>query len=81
MNDAFYPRGRGAFMIKSMRIFNRWGQEVFALSNFPANDPGSGWNGTYKGQPAPADAYVYVIEVRCENNSILTSKGSISLIK
>ena len=81
MNDVFYPRGRGSFMIKSMKIYNRWGQEVFALANFPANDPGSGWNGTYKGQPAPADAYVYVIEVRCENNSILTTKGSISLIK
>ena len=27
------------------------------------------------------DVYIYVIEVQCDNNSILTYKGNVSLVK
>ncbi len=32
-NDVFYVRGKGVNFIKSFRIFNRWGQEVFKREN------------------------------------------------
>ncbi|MBK6635730.1 MAG: gliding motility-associated C-terminal domain-containing protein [Chitinophagaceae bacterium] len=35
-------------------IFNRYGEQVFATAN-----PGSCWDGTYKGKPALAGGYVY----------------------
>lgn len=81
MNDQFYPRGRGLTNIKSMRIFNRWGQMIFAHVNFPANSANDGWNGTFGGQDAPPDVYVYIIEVTCENNTTMTIKGNISLLR
>ncbi|RYZ99472.1 MAG: PKD domain-containing protein [Sphingobacteriaceae bacterium] len=37
-NEVFYPRGTGLFSIKSVRIFNRWGELVFEKQNFKAND-------------------------------------------
>ena len=80
-NDIFYPRGRGIFMIRSLRIFNRWGQEVFVADNFAPNDASKGWNGTFKGQTAPADVYVYMIDIICENNAIITTKGNVSLLR
>ncbi len=80
-NDAFYPRGTGLYNIRSMRIFNRWGEPVFGATNFKANDASKGWNGTYKGQPAPNDVYVYFVEVICENNAVLTYSGNIALIR
>ncbi|MEO6315888.1 MAG: PKD domain-containing protein [Chitinophagaceae bacterium] len=79
-NDVFYPRGTGLYNIRSMRIFNRWGEPVFEASNFKANDASKGWTGNFKGQPAPNDVYVYFVEVVCENNSVLLYSGNIALI-
>lgn len=81
MNDRFYPRGTGVFTIKSFKIFNRWGQQIFHNANFNANDSNAGWDGTINGQSVTPDVFVYVMEVVCENNVILTYKGDITLIK
>ncbi len=80
-NDVFYPRGTGLFTIKQARIFNRWGEEVFARYSFKANDKSLGWDGTSKGQKMGSDVYVYMIEIQCDNNSTLVYKGNIALIK
>ncbi len=80
-NDVFYPRGTGLYSIWSMRIFNRWGEPVFESSNFKANDASRGWDGSFRGRPAPNDVYVYFVEVICENNSVLTYSGNIALIR
>lgn len=80
-NDVFYPRGTGLFTIKQARIFNRWGEEVFARYSFKANDASLGWDGTSKGQKLGVDVYVYMIEIQCDNNSTLVYKGNIALVK
>ena len=81
MNDQFYPRGRGLTSIKSLRIFNRWGQPVFERLNFTANSATDGWDGNFGGKPASADVYVYIMEVVCENNTIVSYKGNIALLR
>lgn len=81
VNDYFYPRGTSLYNIQSLTIFNRWGQQVFARMNFPANQQNMGWDGTFGGKPAPADAYVYIAEVICENAQVITISGSVTLIR
>ncbi len=80
-NDVFYPRGKGVFSIKSMRVFNRWGELVFEKTNFDANDPTAGWDGKYKGVLLTPDVYVYMIDVVCESNFIYTVKGDVTLLR
>lgn len=80
-NDVFYPRGEGVISIKSMLIFNRWGEVMYERKNFALNDPTVGWNGTYKGVPLTPDVYVYVIEVQCGNNEVFGLKGNVTLLK
>jgi gliding motility-associated-like protein len=80
-NDIFYPRGSGVFQIKVFRVFNRWGDVVFERSNLSANDISAGWDGTYKGQKLLPDVFVYAMNVVCDNNTILTFKGNIALIR
>ena len=80
-NDVFYPRGTGLFKIKTLRIFNRWGQVVFEKQSFNANDALSGWDGTFKGAKLSADVFVYMIDIICDNNSVLTYKGNVALIQ
>ena len=81
MNDIYYPRGRGINTIRSLRIFNRWGQMVYERKNFNANDASAGWDGTFKGARLSPDVYVYILDLSCENNSIITMKGDITLIR
>ena len=80
-NDVFYPRGTGVFSIKTFRIFNRWGEVVFEKTNFNANDASSGWDGTFKGAKLNPDVFVYTIDIMCENNTMLSYKGNIALIR
>lgn len=80
-NDKFYPRGTGIALIKSFRVFDRWGEVVYERINFSANDASAGWDGTYKGQKLATDVYVYSCEVVCENNETLSFKGDVTLLR
>ncbi|MDQ3278765.1 MAG: PKD domain-containing protein, partial [Bacteroidota bacterium] len=80
-NDQFYPRGSGISRIKSMTIFNRWGEVVFSRENFDVNDATAGWDGSYKGRLLPPDVYIYTCEVVCINNEVLTYKGDVTLLR
>ncbi len=80
-NDVFYPRGTGLFSIKTLRVFNRWGEVVFESTNFNPNDASKGWNGTYKNVKLIPDVYVYMMDIVCDNSTILTFKGNVALIQ
>ncbi|MBC7935118.1 MAG: PKD domain-containing protein [Rhizobacter sp.] len=80
-NEIFYPRGTGLFTIKSARIFNRWGEMVFERNNFKANDAGSGWDGSFRGQKLNPDVFVYVFEIICDNKETIVYKGDVALIR
>ena len=59
INDSF--SGKGIFITKyEMRIFDRWGNEVFYTDDY--NKP---WNGTVRGgkEVAQRDVYVYLVTV------------------
>jgi gliding motility-associated-like protein len=80
-NDYFYPQGTGLFTIKSLRIFNRWGVLIFAKTNLGANIASNGWDGKYNGVDQQPDVYVYIMDVLCENGSVLSYKGNVTLIR
>ncbi|WP_176112893.1 PKD domain-containing protein [Sediminibacterium ginsengisoli] len=81
MNDVFYPRGKGLYKVRSFNIYNRAGQLVYSVREFDANDASKGWDGKSGGREAPADVYVYTIEIVCENNAVIASQGNISLLR
>ncbi len=81
VNDIFYPRGSGLFRIKTLRVFNRWGEVVYEKNDFMPNDAAAGWNGTFKGRVLTPDVYVYTVDVLCDNNSVLTLKGNVALLQ
>jgi hypothetical protein len=64
-----------------MMIFNRWGEVVFEKKDFPPNDPSAGWTGYFKGRKASADVYIYLIEILCENNTVIPARGNVTLLR
>jgi gliding motility-associated-like protein len=81
VNDVLYVRGKGLDRVKSLRIFNRWGQVVYEEQNFPVNDPAHGWDGKFKGNKPMPGVYVYQIEIFCENSQVIQFDGNIALIQ
>jgi gliding motility-associated-like protein len=69
------------FSVKNLKIFNRWGEVVFERSSFKANNEAMGWDGTFKGQALNSDIYVYIIDIQCANNNVLTYKGNVALVR
>ena len=58
------------------KIFNRWGQVVFASS-----DRNQGWDGTFKGALQPMDVYTYTLDVEFTDGQKLRKTGDISLLR
>lgn len=81
VNDIFYARGNGLFNVKSLRIFNRWGQLVFEKYGGIPNNASDGWNGLYNGKPLNSDVYVYMMEILCENGNVVPIKGNVTLLR
>lgn len=81
VNDILMVRGTGIRLVKSFRVFNRWGQVVFERANFNANDPNFGWDGRINGALTVPEVYVYTCEVLCEDETPFIYKGNVSIIK
>ncbi|MEO6301673.1 MAG: PKD domain-containing protein [Bacteroidia bacterium] len=84
--NAFTPNGDGSndiFLAVSnninkfeMLIFNRGGSLVFQSSDIK-----KGWDGSYKGQPAENNVYVYKVSYVGKDNKSHALTGSVTLIR
>jgi gliding motility-associated-like protein len=81
INDVLFVQGRGIKIIKSFRIFSRWGELVFEKSNFSPGDKSSGWDGRIRGKLASPDVFVYVCEAVCEKGTPAIFKGNTAVLK
>jgi gliding motility-associated-like protein len=80
-NDVFYPRGAGISLIKSFRIYNRWGELLFERVNIEPNDETNAWDGSYKGDNPRSDVFVYVVEAVCSTGQPILIKGDVTIIR
>ncbi len=58
-------------------VYNRWGQKVYHSSG-----AGAVWDGTFNGEPAQSDMYIYKMEILlvCEGRQI-TEYGEVTLLR
>jgi len=83
INDWFYPVAveDSYNIIRSMSIYDRWGEQVFLKENLQANSPTEGWNGQFKNEKLNPGVFVYIIEVEWKNGELLQLKGDVTLIR
>ncbi len=59
-NDRFTLYGNYSVVaIRSLQIFDRWGNLIFAGQDLRPNDDTSGWDGTFRGQKVQPGVYVW----------------------
>ena len=75
LNDVFKPGGMGINSYNFV-IFNRWGERIFETDIV-----NNGWDGTFKGEPAQQDNYVYYASAKGESGRMYYYSGNIVLIR
>jgi gliding motility-associated-like protein len=82
INDLFSVFGNElAGNVRSMNIFDRWGNALYAQYDFAINDPSQGWNGSFRGQPMDPGVYIFVVEVLMSDGNLRQFHGEVTLLK
>lgn len=74
LNDRFRPLPNFSYTLRSIEIFNRWGQVVYSSSD-------GSWDGRFAGTDAPAGTYFYHITLNCILGGLLHKTGEFTLIR
>jgi gliding motility-associated-like protein len=75
-NDTWEIIGINVYTDCFVKIFDRWGQEVFQSVGYSS---GKEWDGTHKGNPLNEGVYFYIIELRNAEEQVFN--GSITLVR
>ncbi len=68
-------------LVRSMRIYDRWGDLLFENLNFLPNDEQFGWGGKAKGQDVSPGVYVYVVEMEYVNGETEVFAGDVTVVR
>ncbi|MEL6635514.1 MAG: gliding motility-associated C-terminal domain-containing protein [Bacteroidota bacterium] len=67
--------------IESLRIYDRWGEEIFLREGFAPNEPRLGWDGRFRGQLMNPAVFVYVFQIRLDDGTTRVLSGDVTLMR
>jgi len=73
VNDDWVINNSELYSEASYQIFNRWGQEVYTV-----NGTWTPWDGTWNGNPIPAETYYYFIRLTPDSQTL---QGTITIVR
>ncbi|MEJ8843006.1 PKD domain-containing protein [Lacibacter sp. H375] len=76
LNDVLTPYPVGIAQFHYFRVFNRWGQEIFATTK-----TNEGWDGTFKSIQQDPGAYVWMVSGTDYLGRRISKKGTVVLIR
>jgi gliding motility-associated-like protein len=81
INDYFTISGRRNLVnIGYLRIYDRWGNQLFEKKDLTPGNEQEGWDGHFKNQPVQSGVYVYVDKLDYEDISE-TIRGEITVVR
>jgi len=82
VNDFFFVQGgNDVSIIKSFRVFDRNGGQVFENTNFLPNDFTQGWNGTFNGETMNPSVFAWFAEVEFLDGAVEIYRGDVTLLR
>ena len=82
-NDFFRVfAGAGVENIKSMQVYDRWGELIYQANNFlPGLNTNVVWDGSFKGKKMNPAVFVYLIDVEFIDGLNLLYRGTVTLVR
>ena len=83
INDVFmiFADPRSVVKVNVLQIYDRWGEQLYELLDFPPNDPAFGWDGSLRGELLNPAVFVYWTEIEFVDGKKILYKGDITLIR
>ena len=82
INDFFTIYGDNTLAsINELKIFDRWGELIWAGENLTPNVNEEGWNGSFRDQPMNSNVFVFVGEIEFIDGVIYEVAGDITLLR
>ncbi len=79
-NDRFRLfAGPGVERIELLQIFDRWGEQVYATTDYDPNNPAIGWDGIHRGQPLNPAVFIYYYRARLADGRVVDGRGDVVL--
>lgn len=73
--------GGAVLEVRSLRVFDRWGDHVFERFGFPPNEPSLGWDGAFRGQPTNPGVFIWYAEVLLQDGRVVFLKGDVTVAR
>ena len=67
--------------IRYLKIYSRWGEQLFQAENIQTNHEPSGWDGSFRGQPMNPSVFVWMAELEFIDGELLFLKGDVTLVR
>lgn len=81
-NDRFKVfTGPGVDKILAVRVFSRWGGQMYEELEIDPLRQNFGWNGQIRGRPASTGVYIYSVDVLFEDGTRKNFSGDVSLLR
>lgn len=73
--------GQEAFKVHEFRVFNRWGEQVFAAFDYDpkSQDDTNGWDGTFDNKKMNPAVFVYYVDIEYIDGRREVLKGDVAL--
>lgn len=82
LNDYFtLYGGPAARRIRTLKVFDRWGELIFEKDDIPLNEESAGWDGTFNGQRLNNAVFVFFAEVEFIDSFVRIYEGDITLLR
>ncbi len=67
--------------IQTLKVFNRWGSQIFEQNDFPPNDETQGWDGKWRGGILQPDVFVYFMRIEFVDGKVVDYQGDVTIMK
>lgn len=68
-------------MVRTFRIYSRWGRAIVELNDLSPNDPLLGWDGNINGDKATPAVFVYFAEIEFKDGATEQYRGDVTLVR
>jgi gliding motility-associated-like protein len=80
-NDHFTLYGRNVADMEYLRIYDRWGSQVWETEHVPVNDETKGWDGRVRGHDPIMGVYVWVARIHFEDGDTEVLSGDVTILR
>ncbi|MCB0631489.1 MAG: gliding motility-associated C-terminal domain-containing protein [Saprospiraceae bacterium] len=80
VNDVFYINAAEGIRLLHLEVVDRWGNVVFQRNDLAANDPGSAWDGRFRGILVPSGVMVYALEAELASGERVILSGELAVV-